>query len=324
MRCVVDKNVADAKQRKYRSLDRLIKDAYGLNPSQMKLRMEWAQQEARSPHPLNGRLIKDPPEDGFQKLMAKMEARGITPRVMADFDGESQRWLKDEEAWEGKLPHEKDASGEGRGDGRVRVAEVWDSIKMVLQKPVKTAGVVVAGFILIAAMFLVPRIDAIATRRFAYEPRVRDGNTGGITWNNQDDRATDIGALDEVYLKIKAETNTAILKLNYIPEGMKLSDYDIGKENIRLEFSYQSNHVFMFEFLCSMDNTHARVSDCQEYTTVINEWIDQEIAIQRNKLSDDKYEYMAHFECDNAYYYIFGVMPEKEFWKIVENLELEK
>ena len=195
MRCIVDRNEANAKQKKYKSLDRLIKDAYGLNPSQMKLRMEWAQQEARSAHPLNGRPIKDPPEDGFQKLMAKMEARGITPRMMADFDGASQRWMGDEESWEGKLPHELDRR-EDRGEWRERVVEVWASVKMVLQRPVKRAGVFATCFLLVLAIILIPKIDTKAKRRFSYESSVRDGNTGKITWNNQEDRTTDISSLE--------------------------------------------------------------------------------------------------------------------------------
>lgn len=323
MRCVVDRNEANAKQKKYRSLDRLIKDAYGLNPTQMKLRMEWAQQEARSEHPLNGRPLKEPPEDGFQTILAKMEARGITPRVMADFDAASQRWMQDEESWgEGVLPHEKDRVG-SREDKRARVAEVWESVKMVLQRPVKTAGVVVAGVILIAAMLVVPRIDAIATRRFSYEPSIRDGNTGTITWDNQDDRTTDVGSLEEAYAKIKEETGTAVLKLNYIPQGMGLTRCDIKKENVRLEFTYKGNRIFMFKFLCSMDNTYARTSDCQDYTTVFNEWINQEILIQRNELPDNKFEYIAHLEFDDMYYYIQGITPEEDFLKIVENLVFE-
>lgn len=323
MRCAVDRNEANAKQKKYRSLDRLIKDAYGLNPTQMKLRMEWAQQEARSEHPLNGRPLKEPPEDGFQTILAKMEARGITPRVMADFDAASQRRMQDEESWgEGVLPHEKDRVG-SREDKRARVAEVWESVKMVLQRPVKTAGVVVAGVILIAAMLVVPRIDAIATRRFSFDSRVRDGNTGTITWNNQDDRAITIGSLDEIYLKIKQESNVLALKLNYIPAGMKLSDYDIKKENVRLELTYKDNHIFLFEVIYSIDNTYTRTSDCQEYTTVFNEWIGQDISIQRNELSDNKFEYIAHLETNNTYYYIQGIMPEDEFLKVVENLVFE-
>ena len=323
MRCIVDRNEANAKQKKYKSLDRLIKDAYGLNPSQMKLRMEWAQQEARSAHPLNGRLIKDPPEDGFQKLMAKMEARGITPRMMADFDGASQRWMGDEESWEGKLPHELDRR-EDRGEWRERVVEVWDSVKMVLQRPVKRAGVVAVGFILIAAMFLVPKIDAIATRRFSYESSVRDGNTGTITWDNQDDRITNVGSLERAYERIKEESDASLLRLNYIPEGMKLSNCDIKKEYVKLEFTYKTSHIYMFEFISSTDSTYTRNSDCKKYTTVYNEWINKEISIQRNKLPDNRLEYIAYLESGDTYYYIQGITPEEDFLKIIENLVIEE
>lgn len=319
----MDRNEAKSGQKGYTSLERLIKDAYGLNPSQMIQRMEWAQQEAQSEHPLNGRPIKEPPTDGFQTILAKMEARGITPRVMADFDTASQKWLQDGASWtEGPLPHEKDRAG-NREDWSTRATEVWDSLKMVLQKPVKTAGVVVAGFILVAAILLIPRIDAIATRRFSYESSVRDGNTGTITWDNQDDHITDVGSLEEVYTKIKEETNTAVLKLNYIPHGMNLSSYNIKEDNIRLEFTYENSHVFILEFLCSMDDTYTRTSDCREYTTVYNEWIGREISIQRNEISGNKFEYVAYIEFGNMYYYIQGIIPEEDFLKIVENLVLE-
>ncbi len=319
----MDRNEAKSGQKGYTSLERLIKDAYGLNPSQMIQRMEWAQQEAKSEHPLNGRPIKEPPTDGFQTILAKMEARGITPRVMADFDTASQKWLQDGASWtEGPLPHEKDRAG-NREDWSTRATEVWDSLKMVLQKPVKTAGVVVAGFILVAAILLIPRIDAIATRRFSYESSVRDGNTGTITWDNQDDHITDVGSLEEVYTKIKEETNTAVLKLNYIPHGMNLSSYNIKEDNIRLEFTYENSHVFILEFLCSMDDTYTRTSDCREYTTVYNEWIGREISIQRNEISGNKFEYVAYIEFGNMYYYIQGIIPEEDFLKIVENLVLE-
>lgn len=323
MRCAVDRNEANAKQKKYRSLDRLIKDAYGLNPTQMKLRMEWAQQEARSEHPLNGRPLKEPPEDGFQTILAKMEARGITPRVMADFDAASQRRMQDEESWgEGVLPHEKDRVG-SREDKRARVAEVWESVKMVLQRPVKTAGVVVAGVILIAAMLVVPRIDAIATRRFSFDSRVRDGNTGTITWNNQADRITDVGDLEEAYTKIKEDLDTAILRLNYIPKGMKLSGFSVKRENARLEFTYKNNRIYVFEVVYSKDNTNSRGTDCEEYTAVFNRWFDQEIPIQMNRLPDDRVEYMAYFETTDMCYYITGIIPEEDFLRIIENLALE-
>ncbi|MCI8295079.1 MAG: DUF4367 domain-containing protein [Lachnospiraceae bacterium] len=319
----MDRNEAKSGQNGYTSLERLIKDAYGLNPSQMIQRMEWAQQEVQSEHPLNGRPIKEPPTDGFQTILAKMEARGITPRVMADFDTASQKWLQDGASWtEGPLPHEKDRAG-NREDWSTRAIEVWDSLKMVLQKPVKTAGVVVAGFILVAAILLIPRIDAIATRRFAFDSRVRDGSTGTITWNNQDDRTTDIGDLEEAYEKIKEGLDAATLKLNYIPKEMKLSSFSIKRENASLEFTYKNNQVYVFEILYSVDNTYTRGTDCPEYTAVFNRWFDREILIQRNELPDGQFEYMTYFEEDDMCYYIQGIMPEQDFLKIVENLALE-
>lgn len=79
----------------------------------------------------------------------------------------------------------------------------------------------------------------------------------------------------------------------------------------------------MFEYISSMDDTYARTSDCQMYTTVYNEWIGKEISVQRNKLSDNRFEYIAYLESGDTYYYIQGITPEEDFLKIVENLVFE-
>lgn len=319
----MDKNEAGSNLRTYRSLEQLIKDAYGLNAEQMRKRMEWAEQEAKSDAPLGGISIPEAPENEFRTILAKMAARGITPKVMADFDAEEQKAFQDGSILEAAtLPHEQHEETY-KGNGKSNVIEAFHSAKEFLKKPVRMAGVVAACLVIGTGIIMAPRIDAMARKNYKYEARVRDGNTGRIVWNNQEDYISKPSSLEKAYSKIEDELDMAVLKLNYIPEGMKLEKLDIKNGYARMEFVYAGSHIHMLSILCSKSNSETHSSDCLEYEVVKNEWLDKEIPIQRNKISIGKYEYNAYVEIANAYYILEGIMEEKEFFKIIENLTIE-
>lgn len=66
----------------------LLDDACSLTQEQLRERMDWAIQEAKSDAPLGGIPIPPPPENEFEIILAKMKKRGITPKLMADYDEE--------------------------------------------------------------------------------------------------------------------------------------------------------------------------------------------------------------------------------------------
>lgn len=319
----MDKNEAGSNLRTYRSLEQLIKDAYGLNAEQMRKRMEWAEQEAKSDAPLGGIPIPEAPENEFRTILAKMAARGITPKVMADFDEEKQKAFQDGSILESEtLPHEE--HGETfEGNGKLNVIEAFHSAKEFLQKPLRTAGVVAACFAVGVGIIMAPRIDAMARRSYKYEARVRDGNTGRIVWNNQNNYRLGISNIEDAYAKIKEELGIAVLKLNYIPQGMKLSELEIKDGYAKMDFIYKGNYIHMLEIVYSQGSSGVHFSDCQDYITITNEWIGQEIPIQKNKLSKGNFEYCAYIEINNSFYTFEGIMEEEEFISIMENVVLE-
>ncbi|MDO4328322.1 MAG: DUF4367 domain-containing protein [Lachnospiraceae bacterium] len=319
----MDKNEAGSNLRTYRSLEQLIKDAYGLNAEQMRKRMEWAEQEAKSDAPLGGIPIPEAPENEFRTILAKMAARGITPKVMADFDEEKQKAFQDGSILESEtLPHEE--HGEAyKGNGKLKVIEAFRSAKEFLQKPLRTAGVVAACLAIGVGIFMAPRIDAMARKNYKYEARVRDGNTGRIVWNNQDKYNMESSSLEKAYMKIQEELDISLLKLSYIPQGMQLSELEIKDGYVKMNFEYKGNYIRILEVVYSRDSSIVHFSDCQDYMTITNEWIGQEIPIQKNKLSNGNFEYFAHIEIDNSYYTFEGIIEEKEFLNIMENVVLE-
>ena len=173
MRYNVDRNKKDRSfDQQYKSIEQLIREAYGLSPDQMEKRMEWAEAEAASDAPLGGRSIPNAPEHEFQTILSKMEARGITPRVMADFSRDQQRVLQSENgflaaqrAWLSVKP-DPVIKSKGLGPGR---RESENAKKTFFSVPVRTAGAAAACVAAGIAIFtLRPGIDVMGKRNYTY------------------------------------------------------------------------------------------------------------------------------------------------------------
>ncbi|MDO5415833.1 MAG: DUF4367 domain-containing protein [Lachnospiraceae bacterium] len=310
---------------KYKSIEQLIKDAYGLNQKNMIKRMEWAEQEAESDTPLAGQEIPSPPKDEFQVILAKMEVRGITPRKLEDFNEEEKEAFQRE-----GILNEKQLTAEGAEETfeehGVENAERRNGSKLrFLRHPLKTAGVIAAAMaVTVAVIGLNPNIDVLAMRPFKYISEVREGKKTDIVWNNQEDIISEKSSLEKTFDQVKEELKMPVLKINYIPEGMKLSTVVIEDGHARLEFEYGNNCLYMYEVSLLKSNSNAVFSDCEKYTSVFNEWINKEIPIRKSKIEDGRIEYIAYTQMENAHYYFCGIMEEEEFCNIICNLTLEK
>lgn len=329
MRCNVDRNKKDRSfDQQYKSIEQLIREAYGLSPDQMEKRMEWAEAEAASDAPLGGRSIPNAPEHEFQTILSKMEARGITPRVMADFSRDQQRVLQSENgflaaqrAWLSVKP-DPVIKSKGLGPGR---RESENAKKTFFSVPVRTAGAAAACVAAGIAIFtLRPGIDVMGKRNYTYVSEVRDGEKTDIVWNNQENYISSKDALEHAYLTIKEELGMLVLKLNYIPDGMKFDQLIIENGHARLDFSYKDNYVYMLEVFYSKDNSDTRFSDCENTQVVFNEWLNKKIGLQERKSEDGDVEYFSSFQIESSCYYIQGVMEKSEFVKVLKSLSIEK
>ena len=253
-----------------------------------------------------------------------MEARGITPRVMADFSRDQQRVLQSENgflaaqrAWLSVKP-DPVIKSKGLGPGR---RESENAKKTFFSVPVRTAGAAAACVAAGIAIFtLRPGIDVMGKRNYTYVSEVRDGEKTDIVWNNQENYISDEGKLMEAYDEIKEKLQINVLKLNYLPRGIRLSGVNIDAGLARLDFIYKSNYMYVLQIIYSKDTCENRFSDGELYTTIYNEWLDVSIPVQKIKRSDNQYEYSAYVEIENAYYYIQGVLAENEFFSIIQDL----
>ena len=324
MRCHVDKGKSGADGQKYQSINQLIKDAYGLSAKQIRKQMEWAELKAQSETFLDEASIPESPEGEFSVILAKLAARGITPRRLADFDQESRKAMGKEDYLDREgLPHQMDLEEEGCKGLGLGMKKMLGSAGKLLERPLRIAAVAAACLTVGVVIFLAPRIDAIAKKRYQYEARVESGERGRIVWNNQDDYISDVGNLEKAYEQIRDELGIPVLRLNYIPEGRRLLGFEIKEGYARMEFTYEINQIYVLEVSYPVKDSSTYSSDCKTYDSIFNEWIGREIPIQKNKIGKTDYEYSSYFSVNDTYYMLVGVMKEEEFFKIIESVAIE-
>lgn len=258
-----------------------------------------------------------------------MEARGITPRVMADFSREQQRVLQSEngflaaqKAWLTINPTPEVKSRRFRN----RHGEKDTSKRRFMSSPFHAAGAAAAcAAVGIAVFTLRPGIDVMGKRNYTYVSEVRDGEKTDIVWNNQENYiSSGEGKLEQAYSEIKETLGIPVLRLNYIPAGMIFSGLTIENGHAILDFAYKDNCIYMLEVFYSKDNSDTRFSDCKGSVIVFNEWLNKNISIRETEDENGRIEYFSSFQIDNSCYCLQGVIEKEEFEQIIKTLSIEK
>lgn len=163
-------------------------------------------------------------------------------------------------------------------------------------------------------------IIANGDRQLNYWSReISEGKSKQI-WNNYNDVI--IAATEkEAYEAIEEKLGIEAIELWYTPQGLEFIEAEIVFGQARLEFSYQKQRIQLYEVLYDMEDSTGTVSDRNVVKTVYNKWLEQEIPIEKRVLPNGKAEYGAKVEMKDARYSIGGIIEEKEFLKMVENLK---
>lgn len=88
-------------------------------------------------------------------------------------------------------------------------------------------------------------------------------------------------------------------------------------------FSYEKYRVKILEEVGGTGNSTNVISDRKKEEYIYNDLLKENIYFEKSELSDGKFEYSANIVKGDTYYQISGIIPKKEFKKIVENLFLE-
>ena len=265
--------------------ERLLQEAFGVSEDQLLKDFILAQTEVKDSE------IPPESEDGFERLMAKLEAEvGTSPE--SEKESSSENIVKLHE--EARKPRR---------------------LKSIVKVSVAAAA--------IAVMVVAMGISAGAKREYRYVVRERDSVRSDIVLNNVDTIQIE-DELEKAYTEIAEKTKIQAIRFAYIPEKMHYIKTDITSTRVVMYFEYGKYKVKIIQQFRDNGNSTNIISDRKKAMKVHNDLLNEDINIQQAKIDSGEMEYSSIVIKGAAYYQISGIMPQKEFKKIVENMYLEK
>jgi hypothetical protein len=265
--------------------ERLLQEAFGVSEDQLLKDFILAQTEVKDSD------IPPESEDGFERLMAKLEAEvGTSPE--SEKESSSENIVKLHE--EARKPRR---------------------LKTIVKVSVAAAA--------IAVMVVAMGISAGAKREYRYVVREEGSVRSDIVLNNVDMIQTE-DALEKAYTEIAKKTKIQAIRFAYIPEKMHYIKTDIASTRVVMYFEYDKYRVKIIQQFRDGGNSTNIISDRKKAMKVHNDLLNEDINIQQAKIDRGEMEYSSIVIKGATYYQISGIMPQKEFKKIVENMYLEK
>ncbi|WP_294336537.1 DUF4367 domain-containing protein [uncultured Clostridium sp.] len=265
--------------------ERLLQEAFGVSEDQLLKDFILAQTEVKDSD------IPPESEDGFERLMAKLEAEvGTSPES------------------------EKESSSEN-------IVKLHEEVRK--PRRLKTIVKVSVAAAAIAVMVVAMGISAGAKKEYRYVVREGDSVRSDIVLNNVDMIQTE-DELEKAYTEIAKKTKIQAIRFAYIPEKMHYIKTDITSTRVIMYFEYDKYRVKIIQQFRDGGNSTNIISDRKKAMKVHNDLLNEDINIQQAKIDSGEMEYSAIVIKGAAYYQISGIMPQKEFKKIVENMYLEK
>ena len=265
--------------------ERLLQEAFGVSEDQLLKDFILAQTEVKDSD------IPPESEDGFERLMAKLEAEvGTSPE--SEKESFSENIIKLHE--EARKPRR---------------------LKSIVKVSVAAAA--------IAVMVVAMGISAGAKREYRYVVREEGSVRSDIVLNNVDMIQTE-DALEKAYTEIAKKTKIQAIRFAYIPEKMHYIKTDIASTRVVMYFEYDKYRVTIIQQFRDGGNSTNIISDRKKAMKVHNDLLNEDINIQQAKIDRGEMEYSSIVIKGATYYQISGIMPQKEFKKIVENMYLEK
>lgn len=265
--------------------ERLLQEAFGVSEDQLLKDFILAQTEVKDSD------IPPESEDGFERLMAKLEAE-VETRSESEKESSSENIVKLHE--EARKPRR---------------------LKSIVKVSVAAAA--------IAVMVVAMGISAGAKREYRYVVRERDSVRSDIVLNNVDTIQIE-DELEKAYTEIAKKTKIQAIRFAYIPEKMHYIKTDITSTRVVMYFEYGKYKVKIIQQFRDSGNSTNIISDRKKAMKVHNDLLNEDINIQQAKIDSGEMEYSSIVIKGAAYYQISGIMPQKEFKKIVENMYLEK
>lgn len=197
----------------------------------------------------------------------------------------------------------------------IEAEEKKSSKKVVRLRRVGKVGLLVA---ILGCVLMGTGIGASGKRAYEYE--LRDSNLGnGNVWNNTGNLETGY-EVDEAYQKIKENLGIDSLRLIRVPQKMKLTGLELAEGYARMEFTRDGGYIYFVQSQHPVESSGSTISDCEEVGSVFNKWLDRDLKIEKNKLSNNVVEFSSEFVIDKTYYHLTAVVRQEEFEQILKRI----
>ena len=253
-------------------LDQLLKESFRMDDKSLLERFQRAQTE------IDDSQIPPEPEDGFERLLDKIEEKGIEPQYIRDRETES------------------------RSGKRRRL------------KPMLKVALVAA---VVVGVMMATTLTVGAKKYFTYRKTVKPSIRNAVVLNN-DKNKEDYGRLEEAYTEIEQTLGIAAIRLEYMPQNLIYTNTVITGDTATMLFKCGDNYFNVVQQIRSVENSSGITSDRNNSNgnTVYNNWLNKTIEIQTSSVDNQKIEYSAEVIFEDSYYYLSGVIDKDDFVNI--------
>lgn len=276
-------------------LDRLLQSSFGYDDDQLLKELQLAEET------IDDSCIPPASEDGFERLMAEIDRRGIVPHY-EDTAGNTKM----------------DIEEIGCGVDGVEKGGKTEKRKIRVIGPIFRVAVAVAILVSVLAM---TGIQAGAKRGYTAIKRVNPGAKSDIVLNNDENLQLE-GKLDKAYREIHDQIGINVMRLGNRPGELQYMKTAIGTSRATMYFDFSGENFYMIQQLKTDESSINFISDRLEGTAVYNEWLGRDITIEKAFTDNGNEELSASIIEGNAFYYLAGSISEEEFKEIVEDVYL--
>jgi hypothetical protein len=153
--------------------------------------------------------------------------------------------------------------------------------------------------------------------RYSEYPAISKPNVGRyntLVKDNED-------MLDEFYNAVENQLGIPAIMLEYMPVDMRLENVIVEDDLVKIRFDYEGEKIYFKEAKPEQKNIlKTEISDRDVVNTIYNKWLDLDILIKENVLSNDRKEYSVSINTEEGYYLLQGIMDLDEFCEMVSNM----
>lgn len=265
-------------------LDHLVQSSFNYGDDYLLEKMQKAEQT------ISDDQIPPEPEDGFERLMAKIKEGSISAYSASDEDLESRRSAPAEEP-----------------EKRRKKRRLHTIIRIAIAAAI------------VGSVFTMTSVSVGAKKSYEFEMRSQGKKNNQVVINNNINKEN-LGSLEEAYEEIQNKLGIRVLTMKTRPETVKYSSVTISNGLATISFDIEGQMLIFLQQIKTTENSSNISSDRLEEVKVFNEWLQKDIIIKKCTLDNGKVELSTTIIDGNGCYYLAGIANETIFIDIVQNL----